>query len=149
MKLNFIIKSFTSKKMLRISSLLKSLLIFAIIACTIQTKSFGQITSDESLVPQKCLDINAVQVYFPFMHNGSNEKQQFQILQYPYNFSTNASPTKSGKTVLFVSRDYTKSLYAHMSFSSFLIVGNAATAACTILCDRNSANHRSVAAQVK
>lgn len=125
---------------------LKLPIIIAVLVCSIQLKSYCQTISDESAVLQKCIDLDAIQMYYPKSLNGSY--QQVRILQHPFSFISGVEAAKFGQSVLFVNRDATAGLDAYLNFTSFLITGNSGSASFNITYDRNTNHPDAVVVQV-
>lgn len=93
-------------------------------------------TDDETLILQKCLDLPAIQDYFPSNADGS--KQQVKVIQFPYEFSSGVSLSKFDAPVLFAGRGEFNYAEAFVNFDSLSINGAEASAVFTITYNRNS-----------
>lgn len=107
-----------------------SMKFFAVIllfAC-FQEVSSAQQLNDQSLVIQKCIDLSELQQYYPLDNAGLPE--QIYVMEYPVKFPADLSVSKSGKQIVFMSREdiIKNQIKAYFIFRSLDITGNLAKA---------------------
>ncbi|GAB4094173.1 hypothetical protein [Flaviaesturariibacter terrae] len=117
-----------------------------LLAIAAPQKGFAQATADNAEVLQKCLDLPALQAFYPSGVDGA--KQQVTILQLPVAFPAGLSVTKFEQPVLFVSRDGVGNKDAYINFLSFTVGDQDASADFFMTYGRNSTSPGSVRMKV-
>ncbi len=100
----------------------------ALFLVSIQGISMAQSLDDQTMVLQKCIDLPELQQYYPL--DGAGNPDQIYVMQYSATFSSDLNISKSGKQVVFMSREdiIKNKVKAYFIFRSFEISGNLATA---------------------
>lgn len=108
--------------------ILFKVIVMALFLVCIQEISLAQPIDDKSLVIQKCIDLTELQQYYPVDEAGS--PSQIYVMEYPVAFSPELNVSKSGKQVLFMSREdvIANKVKAYFIFRSLDISGNLAKA---------------------
>ena len=94
----------------------------------IQEIGMAQSLDDQSKVLQKCIDQLELQRYYPL--DAAGNPDQIYMMQYAVAFPVGLNVSKSGKAVLFMSRDeiILNKVKSYFIFRSFDITGNVAKA---------------------
>lgn len=108
--------------------ILFKVIVMALFLVYIQEIVVAQPLDDKSLVLQKCIDLAELQQYYPVDDAGS--PSQIFVMEYPVAFSPDLNVSKSGKQVLFMSREdvIANKVKAYFIFRSLDISGNLAKA---------------------
>ncbi len=108
----------------------------------IPVAAFCQPKTDQELIIKKCLDISAIQSYFPKNTNSTFKK--VYVLQYPVFFKGKPNITKFDQPVSFLERPELNGEHpdAYINFQKFSITENTAEAVFILSYDRfTSAPH--------
>jgi len=111
-------------KLIKKNNMKRYLFIFALLLGALS--SWAQSASDQTGILQKCLDLPALQEYFPVNADGSHH--QVYIMQYPNVFPEGIQVSKFGKPVQFTDRSViaNNKAAAYFLFHTFLVNGNTA-----------------------
>jgi hypothetical protein len=75
---------------------------FLLLALFNPFKSFGQAATDQASILKQCIDLPALQEFYP--KNSEGVFEQVHIMQFPVSFEAGVSVSKFGQPVLFQSR---------------------------------------------
>jgi hypothetical protein len=94
----------------------------------IQKIGVAQSLDDQSTALQKCFDLTELQHYYPLDNAGNPD--QIYVMQYAVAFPVGLNVSKSGKPILFKSREeiVQNKISSYFIFRSFDITGNVAKA---------------------
>jgi len=108
---------------------MKKIILFALLVFGCSLPMLAQSQNDYAAVLQKCIDLKALQNYYPQQSNGS--PAQLYVMQHGVSFPETTNVSKGGKKVAFVSKTNIKEnkVNAYFLFWTFNLTPNKATVA--------------------